>query len=210
MQKIFVLIFYCTFHEILLLLIVKGGVINFDALHQLLYLFPFDITISLSWFPLLCLHYIPLYHRGRETSSRVGGGVGWGWGCILDSPFLSVRLSDCPLTFRLRPVVSTILDGFFPYLVQKINSMRGCVAWDYPWPWPISSRSFGLDLDNRVRSEASAVLDGFFLYLAQMITGGGVACYVFFRICKFEVLANCWNFSALTLKKNQYERVCCI
>ena len=31
--------------------------------------FPFDITISLSWFPLLCLHYIPLYHRGRETSS---------------------------------------------------------------------------------------------------------------------------------------------
>ena len=31
--------------------------------------FPFDITISLSWFPLLCLHYKPLYHRGRETSS---------------------------------------------------------------------------------------------------------------------------------------------
>ena len=30
--------------------------------------FPFDITISLSWFPLLCLHYKPLYHRGRETS----------------------------------------------------------------------------------------------------------------------------------------------
>ena len=38
MQKNFVLIFYCTFHEILLLLIVKGGAINFDALHQLLYL----------------------------------------------------------------------------------------------------------------------------------------------------------------------------
>ena len=38
MQKKFVLIFYCTFHEILLLLIVKGGAINFDALHQLLYL----------------------------------------------------------------------------------------------------------------------------------------------------------------------------
>ena len=38
MQKYFVLIFYCTFHEILLLLIVEGGVINFDALHQLLYL----------------------------------------------------------------------------------------------------------------------------------------------------------------------------
>ena len=38
MQKYFVLIFYCTFHEILLLLIVEGGAINFDALHQLLYL----------------------------------------------------------------------------------------------------------------------------------------------------------------------------
>ena len=38
MEKIFVLIFYCTFREILLLLIVKGGAINFDALHQLLYL----------------------------------------------------------------------------------------------------------------------------------------------------------------------------
>ena len=35
------LIFYCTFHEILLLLIVKGGAINFDALHQLLYLLYF-------------------------------------------------------------------------------------------------------------------------------------------------------------------------
>ena len=39
MQKYFVLIFYGTFHEILLLLIVEGGAINFDALHQLLYLF---------------------------------------------------------------------------------------------------------------------------------------------------------------------------
>ena len=38
MQKYFVLIFYCTFHEIFLLLIVEGGAINFDALHQLLYL----------------------------------------------------------------------------------------------------------------------------------------------------------------------------
>ena len=38
MEKNVVLIFYCTFHEILLLLIVKGGAINFDALHQLLYL----------------------------------------------------------------------------------------------------------------------------------------------------------------------------
>ena len=31
--------------------------------------FPFDITISLCWFPLLYLHYTQLCHRGRETSS---------------------------------------------------------------------------------------------------------------------------------------------
>ena len=43
MQKMCVLIFYCTFHEIQLLLIVKGGAINFDALHQLLYLYSLDI-----------------------------------------------------------------------------------------------------------------------------------------------------------------------
>ena len=73
----------------------------------------------------------------------------------------------------------------------------------WPWPWPISSRSFGLDLENCVRSVASTVLDGFFLYLAQMITiiRGCVACYVFFRIWKFEFLA---NFPALPLKKKIY------
>ena len=72
-----------------------------------------------------------------------------------------------------------------------ITSMRRCVACDDLWPWPISSRSFGLDLENRVRSVASTVLDVFFSYLAQMITiiRGCVACYVFFRIWKFEFLA---------------------
>ena len=102
------------------------------------------------------------------------------WG-ILDSPCLSVCLSVCPLTFRVRPVASIVQDGFFPCLVQMINSMRGCVACDDPWLWPISSRSFGLDFENRVRSVASTVLDGFFLYLAQMITiiRGCVVCYIF-------------------------------
>ena len=81
----------------------------------------------------------------------------------------SVRLSVCPLTFRVRPVASTVQDKFFPYLVQMINSMRGCVACDDLWPWPISSRSFGLDLENRVRSVASTVMGGFFLFLAQWL-----------------------------------------
>ena len=63
-----------------------------------------------------------------------------------------------------------------------ITSMRRCVACDDLWPWPISSRSFDLDLENCVHSVASTVLDGFLLYLAQMITiiRGCVACYVFF------------------------------
>ena len=89
-----------------------------------------------------------------------------------------------------------------------INSMRGCVACDDLWPWPISSRSFALDLENRVHPAASTVLGGFFLYLAQMIIiiRGCVANYIFFWIWKCELLANFWNFSALTLKKNYSSR----
>ena len=126
--------------------------------------------------------------------------------CVRPSVRPSVCLSVCSLTFRVRPVASTVQDGFFPYLVQMINSMRGCVPCDDPWPWPISSRSFGLHLENRVCSVVPTVLNGFFLYSAQMITiiRGCVACYVFFRIWKFEFLANFWKFSAFTLKKKIY------
>ena len=65
---------------------------------------------------------------------------------------------------------SAVLDGFFPYSAQMITSVRRYVAYNDLWPWPISSRSFGLGLENRVRSVASTVPDGFFPYLAQMIT----------------------------------------
>ena len=84
-----------------------------------------------------------------------------------------------------------------------ITTIRACVAHNDLWPWPISSRSFGLDLENRVPSVASTVLYGFFVYLAQMITiiRGCVACYIFFRIWKFEFLANLKKNLALTLKK---------
>ena len=64
---------------------------------------------------------------------------------------------------------STVLNGFFPYLAQKITSMWGCVAYNDRWPWPISSRSFGLCLDNHVRSVTSTVPDEVFPYLVQMI-----------------------------------------
>ena len=65
---------------------------------------------------------------------------------------------------------STILDGFFPCLTQMITSMRRCVAYNDLWPWPISSRLLGLDLENRVLSVASTVLDGFLPYVVQMIS----------------------------------------
>ena len=142
-----------------------------------------------------CQVWVSLYPPQRSCGGG-GGFIGF---------TLSVRLSFCPLTFRFRPVASTVQNGFFPYLVQMmINSMRGCVTCYDLWPRPISSRSFGLDLENRVRSVASTVLDGFFLYLTQMITiiRGCVECNIFFRIWKFEFLANFWNFSALTLKRN--------
>ena len=65
---------------------------------------------------------------------------------------------------------STVLDEFFPYVAQMITSVIGCVAYNDLWPWSISSKSFGLGLENRVRYVASTVLDGFFPYLVQMIT----------------------------------------
>ena len=79
----------------------------------------------------------------------------------------SGNLNFLALTLKKK---STVLDGFLSYLAQMIISMRGCVAYNDPWQWPISSRSFGLGLEIRVRSVASTVPDGFFPYLVQMIT----------------------------------------
>ena len=73
------------------------------------------------------------------------------------------------LAFTLKKK-STILLAFFPYLAQIIITIRGCVACNDLWPWPIFSRSFGLDLENRFHSVASTLLDGFFPYLVQIIT----------------------------------------
>ena len=132
-------------------------------------------------------------------ATNLGGWVYW---------IHHVCLSVCPLTFRVRPEASTVQDGFFPYLVQMINSMRGCVACDYLRPWPISSRSFGLDLENRVRSVAFTALDGFVIFLAQMIAiiRECVACYVFFRIWKIEFLkADLWYFIDDSPKKLLYK-----
>ena len=128
-----------------------------------------------------------------------GGGVYW-----IHPVSLSLCPSVCPLTFRVRPVASTVQDGFFPYLVQMINSIRGCVACDDPWPWPISSRSIGLDLENLVCSVASTVLDGLFLYLSQMITiiRGCVGCYVFFQ--NLGIFGKFLKFFYLDIEKKIY------
>ena len=105
---------------------------------------------------------------------------------------------------ELSALWSTVLDRFFPYLIQMITSMRRCVACDDLWPWPISSRSFDLEFENRVRSVTFSVLDRLFPYLPQIITTirGCVACYVYKKNPKFQFFTNFSNFLAFTLKKN--------
>ena len=109
---------------------------------------------------------------------------------------ISSRSFGLDLENRVRSVASTVLDGFFPYLIQMITSMRRCVACDDLWPWPISARSFNLDFENRVGSVTFSVLDQLFPYLAQIITTirGCVACLVNNKILKFFA-----NFSAFIL-----------
>ena len=60
-----------------------------------------------------------------------------------------------------------------------ISSMKGCIAHNDLWLWPISSRSFGHNFATklskygtscRVRHAVRTVLDRFILYLAQIIT----------------------------------------
>ena len=129
------------------------------------------------------------------STQRSCGGVYW-----FHSVRPSVRLSHMPC-----PLCNVHSSGWILSILGKmITAIRGCVVHNDLWPWPISSRSLGLDLENRVRSVASTVTDGFFLYLAQIITiiRGCVACYDFFRVWRFEFLAFFKKFSALTLKKN--------
>ena len=107
---------------------------------------------------------------------------------------------------------STVLDGFFPYSIQMITSMRRCVTCDDLWPWPISSRSFDLDFENRVCSVASTVLDGFFPNL-----GGWVGLWGFLwwaPSAKRKDLhgvssgwSSVWHRSNTGLSSTQYEQI---
>ena len=118
---------------------------------------------------------------------------------------ISSRSFGLGLENHVHSVAATVLDGFFPYLVQMMTSMRRCVACDDLWPWPISSRSSDLEIENRVCSVASTVLDGFFLYLSHKwsLLSEDVSRVTFFS--KSPNL-NFWQFFkkklALTLKKS--------
>ena len=114
----------------------------------------------------------------------------WPW------PIFS-RSFGLDLENRFRSVASTVLGGFFPYLVQMITSMRRCVACDDLWLWRISSRSLDLDFENRVRSVTFSVLDRLFPHLPQR---GRVACQVY-QIIKFQFFEKNSKFSAFTSKK---------
>ena len=121
-----------------------------------------------------CLYSFHIWHKlllASEGVSHVMTFDLWPWP-IFSSSFGS------ELENHVRSVESTVLYGFFPYLVQMITSMRRCVACDDLWPWPISSRSFYLDFENPVRSVTFSVLDRLFPYLPQIITTitGYVAC----------------------------------
>ena len=142
----------------------------------------FELHVNtINWFPSQMVSntdiwcspcYLPESTLVIPPEQRSCWGVYW-FHSVRPSIRPSVRPSVCPSVrpaCRVRSVTSTVLDGFFPYLAQMITNMRGCIAYNDLWPWPISSRSFGLDLENRVRSIASTVLDGFFPYLIQMIT----------------------------------------
>ena len=125
-----------------------------------------------------------LYPPNNEV---VGGYIGF-TPSVCPSVCPSVRLSRLPC-----PLCNIYSSGWILSILATNDHYheRVCHTHNDLWPWPISSRSFRLDLENRVRSVAFTIRDGFFLYLAQMITiiRGCVACYVFFRIWKFEFLA---------------------
>ena len=91
---------------------------------------------------------------------------------------------------------STVLDGLFPYLAQMITIMRRCVAYNDLWPWPISSRLFGLSLENRVRSAASTILmDSLHIWYKWSLAWEGVS-----HVMTFDLDLYLQGLSTLTLK----------
>ena len=101
-------------------------------------------------------------------------------------------------------------------------SMRRCVACDDLWPWPISSRSFDLDSENRVRSVTFSALNRLFPYLPQIITTIKRVCRMLFWLgiwyesLVWVIMGQRWVFSerrhssccSLKLKISYVHNVC--
>ena len=109
---------------------------------------------------------------------------------------LSVRPSVCPsvrpsVRPACRPLCIIYSYGWILFILgtNDHNHERVCRA-----PWPLTLTYIFKVIWPWLR-------------LAQMITiiRRCVTCYVFFRIWKFKILANFWNFSALTLKKKNLQ-----
>ena len=65
----------------------------------------------------------------------------WSFCCEFENK--TTKIGTC---CHVHSTAYTVMDGCFPYLAQMITSMKGCVACNDLWPWPISSRSFSRDL----------------------------------------------------------------
>ena len=131
-----------------------------NALRRVLSIYNF-LAFTLKKNLQFCLHSFHIWYK----SSIASEGVSHVMTFDLDLYFQFSRSFGLDLENRVRSVASIVLDGFFPYLVQIITSMRRSVACDDLWPWPISSRSSDLDFENRVRSVTFSVLDQLFFWL---------------------------------------------
>ena len=94
------------------------------------------------------MHSFHIWHKSSLASEGVSHVMTFDLWPIFSRSF-SLDLEN-----RVRFVASTVLDGFFPYLVQMITSMRRCVACD-----------FYLDFENRIRTVTFSVLDRYFFWL---------------------------------------------
>ena len=73
-----------------------------------------------------------------------------------------------------------------------ITSIRRCVACADLWPWPISSRSFDLDFENRVRSVTLSVLDRLFHYHYYFTT---IISLPLEGVSRVKFITKFWNFN---------------
>ena len=98
-----------------------------------------------SVWPSVCLSRIPCVLCNSHSSECVAHSDLWP--CHIFSRSFShdfaIELLKYSTSCR---AACTDLDRFFPYMAQMITSMRGCIACNEHWWWPISSRLFTCDI----------------------------------------------------------------